>query len=167
MPVGNRSAPDQTRQPDGLISCVKERRTPLPYMGVYTPLKQGGGRNYNRDSKEHNAPLSIPERSLMRRVGGVLTKKQRLSAKLFYEGYSMKQISSLLQVNRSTVWRWYQRPDMVRYARGYYLRRNGILVKKRLRRISAGLDSSDGIEANRAANCVLDECLDIMLNATK
>ena len=102
---------------------------------------------------------TMPDRALMRGVYGVLTKKQKRSAQLLWEGYRVWQIASLLQVNRSTVWRWYQRQDLRQYAESLFRQNDEELAEQLAEEKFRIINGSDKKKANEMANRLLDRYL--------
>lgn len=95
----------------------------------------------------------------MKGVYGVLTKKQKRSAQLLWEGYRVGQIASLLQVNRATVWRWYQRQDLRQYAESLFRQNNEELAEQLAEEKFRIINGSDKKKANEMANRLLDRYL--------
>ena len=87
----------------------------------------------------------------------MLTKKQKRSAQLLWEGYRVGQIASLLQVNRSTIWRWYQDQDLRRYAERLFRRNGEELAEQFAEERLKIINGSDEKKAYEMANRVLDE----------
>ena len=87
----------------------------------------------------------------------MLTKKQKRSAQLRWEGYRVGQIASLLQVNRSTIWRWYQDQDLRRYAERLFRRNGEELAEQFAEERLKIINGSDEKKAYEMANRVLDE----------
>ena len=69
----------------------------------------------------------------------------------------MGQIASLLQVNRSTIWRWYQDQDLRRYAERLFRRNGEELAEQFAEERLKIINGSDEKKAYEMANRVLDE----------
>lgn len=83
-------------------------------------------------------------------------KREKLAVKLLYNDKSIPEIAEILGVHRSTVWRWFQHQELVKYASWYFNTENGkYLAKARINWLSE-LDDPDPWKAQRAAVRVLD-----------
>lgn len=83
--------------------------------------------------------------------------RQKQAVRMLFEGERVGDIAAAVGVHRSTLWRWFRRPEMQRYAQGYYARRTRQLLGSNARRVMIDpLDSPDPREALAAAERVLD-----------
>lgn len=96
----------------------------------------------------------------------VIGEKQVAAVKLFVDGdYKVQDVAATLNVNRVTVWRWYQHEEMRRYHERYYRKRISE-IKRDFRRtferkkakIEAKLAGGNPYIANETANKILDFC---------
>lgn len=85
----------------------------------------------------------------------MLTNRQKEAARLLCKGCKVKEIAAMLHVHRSTLWRWWQRPEMRRYCERY--------CKRETARIFAApnplleeLNSPDPWKAERTAVRIID-----------
>lgn len=86
----------------------------------------------------------------------MMGSRQKQAVRLLFEGERVGDIAAV-GVHRSTLWRWFRRPEMQRYAQGYYARRTRQLLGSYARRgMIDPLDSADPREALAAAERVLD-----------
>ena len=98
----------------------------------------------------------MPDCARMKGVYGVLTEKQKRSARLLWEGYKVGQIASILQVHRSTIWRWYQNQDLRRYRERLVERECKKLAEKMFPETKEIINGADGKRANKVINNLLD-----------
>ena len=83
--------------------------------------------------------------------------RQKQAVRMLFEGERVGDIAAAVGVHRSTLWRWFRRPEMQRYAQGYYARRTRQLLGSHARHgLLDQLDSPDSWEALAAAERVLD-----------
>lgn len=73
----------------------------------------------------------------------MVTEKQKQSVKLFWKGMKVHEVAEILGVHRTTLWRWYHRPEMVRYAKQYCNRARYKLHERMWKKCMAELDSPD------------------------
>lgn len=84
-------------------------------------------------------------------------EKQKQAVRLLFEGERVGDIASAVGVHRSTLWRWFRRPEMQRYAKGYFTRRARQLLGGHARHgLLDQLDSHNPWEALAAAERLLD-----------
>lgn len=84
-------------------------------------------------------------------------EKQKQAVRLLFEGERVGDIAATIGVHRSTLWRWFRRPEMQRYAQGYFARRTRQLLGRQAQRgLLDRLDSHNPWEALAAAERVLD-----------
>ena len=83
-----------------------------------------------------------------------MTSKQKKAAYMYFNGKRMHEIASELGVHRTTVWRWFQRPNVQQY----YARISESECRKILKRKleKSQLYSDDPVKVNAEANRVLD-----------
>lgn len=87
----------------------------------------------------------------------MMGSRQKQAVRMLFEGERVGDIAAAVGVHRSTLWRWFRRPEMQRYAQGYFARRTRQLLGSHARRrMIDPLDSPDPREALAAAERVLD-----------
>lgn len=87
----------------------------------------------------------------------MISEKQKQAVRMLFEGERVGDIAAAVGVHRSTLWRWFRRPEMQRYAQGYFARRTRQLLGSHARRgLLDRLDSPDSWEALAAAERLLD-----------
>ena len=83
--------------------------------------------------------------------------RQKQAVRMLFEGERVGDIAAAVGVHRSTLWRWFRRPEMQRYAKGDFARRTRQLLGRQAQRgLLDRLDSPDSWEALAAAERVLD-----------
>lgn len=87
----------------------------------------------------------------------VIGEKQKRAVKMLWNDYKVPEIAAELGVHRATLWRWWQHPEMQRYAEKYCTTQaRRILSKSFGNRLCVRLDSTNPWERNAAAGRILD-----------
>lgn len=97
----------------------------------------------------------------------MLRQNQKKCISLLWKGYKVHQIAAMLGVHRTTIWRWFQREEMRRYAERYFdtaLRRE---MNKATLHIFDDLDNPNPWKAQQTAIKVLDAVSFAGLSATE
>lgn len=128
----------------------------------YPPDVLTGGANYIFVTADFLCHIYIiHEHSCMKGGPGVLTEKQKQTAHLLYLGHSINQISAEIGVHRTTIWRWYKNPELIKYGQRYFQTQNN-KIRRRNRKsryqkqIERDLAGTDEMIANETANRVMD-----------
>ena len=77
--------------------------------------------------------------------------------------YKVQEVAAALNVNRSTVWRWFQHPEMRAFCERYYRKRIAAAkrdirrgIERRAARLEKKLSGNNPFEANAIANRIID-----------
>lgn len=79
-----------------------------------------------------------------------------MAAKLLWQGKKVHEVAVILGVHRTTIWRWWQHPEMEKWARWYFATETGKYLTKVEEQTLSQLDDPDPLKAQRAAIRVLD-----------
>ena len=94
----------------------------------------------------------------------VIGEKQQAAVKMLIDGdYKVQEVAAALNVNRSTVWRWFQHPEMRAFCERYYRKRIAAIKRdirrgmdRKRARLEAKLTGDNPYVANAIANRVID-----------
>ena len=84
-----------------------------------------------------------------------ISDKQKKAVRLLWKGHKVKEIARMLNVHRTTLWRWFQHPEIAAYAQRYFDRETRRILSRPYE-FEMALDSSDAQTAQRAALHVMD-----------
>ena len=120
-------------------------------------MKEPGGRFVYWDSASSSTLYTIVSALDFEGVTGVyqISDKQKKAVRLLWKGHKVKEIARMLGVHRTTLWRWFQHPEVVAYAQRYFDRETRRILSKPYE-FETALDSSDAQTAQRAALHVMD-----------
>lgn len=88
----------------------------------------------------------------------MITDQQKQAVKLFYQGMKVHEVAQAIGVHRTTLWRWYHRPEMIRYTERYFEQENKRLFSRCIRKLNAELDSKNPNKSYQAALKIIDLC---------
>ena len=120
-------------------------------------MKEPGGRFVYWDSASSSTLYTIVSALDFEGVAGVyqISDKQKKAVRLLWKGHKVKEIARMLNVHRTTLWRWFQHPEVAAYAQRYFDRETRRIFAKPFE-FETALDSSDAQTAQRAALHVMD-----------
>lgn len=90
----------------------------------------------------------------------MLDAQKKKAVHLRWEGLKTYEVAAALGVHRATLWRWWQREDMQRYALAYWEKERRKILDQGREDCVRMIDSNDPLEAQRAALRVIDHCFE-------
>lgn len=86
-----------------------------------------------------------------------LTDQQKAAVKLLINGARVSEVAAALHVHRTTLWRWFQNPQLRNYAKRYYDREIHKILEQPIKDpLFNGLDSPNPWEVERTAVKIID-----------
>lgn len=86
----------------------------------------------------------------------MITEKQKKAVDLVFKCYKTREIAAELGVHRTTLWRWFQKPEMQEYYEKRFIYRIRRCIKATTKTLREQLDSNNKWEANKAACALMD-----------
>lgn len=86
----------------------------------------------------------------------MITEKQKKAVDLVFKCYKTREIAAELGIHRTTLWRWFQKPEMQAYYDARFRKRMKRRVRATIRRLEKLMDCDDKEISYNAANAILD-----------